>query len=41
MKNNLLVPLQRPFLYFSNAALVTSLKADVKAPDAAIPAKKD
>jgi len=38
---NLLAPLRRPFLEFSKAAFVINLKADVSAPDAAKPARKD
>jgi hypothetical protein len=40
-KCDLLTPFRRPFLDFSNTAFVSSLKAEVKAPDAANPAKKD
>lgn len=38
---HLLAPLRRPSLEFSNAAFVINLKAEVKAPDAAKPARKD
>lgn len=38
---NLLAPFRRPSLEFSNAAFVISLKAEVNAPDAAEPARKD
>jgi len=38
---NLLAPLRRPSGEFSNAAFVINLKADVRAPDAAEPARKD
>lgn len=38
---NLLAPLRRPSLVFSNAAFVTNLKAEVSTPDAAKPARKD
>lgn len=38
---NLLAPLRRPSLEFSKAAFVTSLNADVIAPDAAMPAEND
>lgn len=40
-KIDILVPLRRPLSYFSKAAFVTNLKAEVKAPDAATPAEKD
>lgn len=39
--SNILVPLRRPSLDFSKAAFVISLKAEVKAPEAAKPARKD
>lgn len=38
---NLLAPLRRPSLEFSNAAFVINLKAEVSAPDAAKPARND
>lgn len=40
-ENNILTPLRRPLADFSKAALVMSLKAEVRAPDAAKPARKD
>lgn len=40
-KIDILVPLRRPLSYFSKAAFVTNLKAEVKAPAAAKPARKD
>lgn len=36
-----LAPLRRPFSELSKAAFVMNLKAEVKAPDAAKPTKKD
>lgn len=41
IKHYVLAPLRRPLLDFSKAALVISLKAEVNAPDAAKPARKD
>lgn len=38
---NILAPLRRPSLEFSNAAFVISLKAEVRVPDVAKPARKD
>lgn len=38
---NLLAPFRRPSLELSNAAFVINLKAEVNAPDAAKPARKD
>lgn len=38
---NIQAPLRRPSLELSNAAFVINLKAEVKAPDAAKPARKD
>ena len=38
---NLLAPLRRPSLEFSNIAFVINLKTDVSAPEAASPARKD
>lgn len=39
--SNLRAPLRRPSFEFSKAAFVISLKAEVIAPDAAKPARKD
>jgi hypothetical protein len=38
---DVLAPFRRPFCESSNAAFVINLKADVRTPDAARPAKKD
>lgn len=38
---DILAPLRRPSCEFSKAAFVTNLNAEVIAPDAANPAKKD
>jgi len=38
---NLLAPLRSPSSEFSNIAFVINLKADVRAPDAAAPPRKD
>lgn len=38
---NVLAPFRRPSLEFSKAAFVINLKAEVRAPDAAKPARKD
>lgn len=40
-KLNVLAPFRRPSLEFSNAAFVINLKAEVNAPDAANPVRKD
>lgn len=40
-QEHLRAPLRRPPLEFSNAPLVTNLKIEVSAPDAAKPARKD
>lgn len=41
MGKNILTPLRRPFFDLSKAAFVITLKAEVRAPDAARPAKYD
>ena len=38
-KSHILTPLRRPLGDFSNAAFVSSLKAEIRKPDAAIPAR--
>jgi len=40
-ESDILTPLRGPFLDLSNAAFVTNLRPEVRAPDAANPAKKD
>lgn len=41
IKSNVLAPLRSPLLDFSNANLVSTRSNEIRAPDAAIPAKKD